>query len=100
MDKDIEALRQEREQVAKDVRRGIIPKRVPVRDSLSLELLIEYAGKDLLTTQYHYSYEECVEIMEKAQEIVRGDNFGAAFARNPVAAMLINQDSYSTQRPV
>ncbi|MBR4395019.1 MAG: uroporphyrinogen decarboxylase [Eubacteriaceae bacterium] len=89
MDKDIEVLRQEREQVAKDVRRGIIPKRVPVRDSLSLELLIEYSGKDLLTTQYHYNYEECVEIMEKAQEIVRGDNFGAAFARNPVAAMLI-----------
>ncbi|NLW70599.1 MAG: hypothetical protein GX061_05915, partial [Eubacteriaceae bacterium] len=85
---DKEVMRQERDQISKDVRRGIIPKRVPVRDNLSLELLIEYAGKDLLTTQYNYTYEECVEIMEKGQEIVRGDNFGAGFARNPVAGML------------
>ncbi|MCL1803762.1 MAG: uroporphyrinogen decarboxylase [Eubacteriaceae bacterium] len=77
-----------RQKLLTDLYSGIIPDRIPVNNALSLELLIEYAGKDLMLTQYDYQYEELIEIFEKAMEINIGDNFGAAFARNAVACLI------------
>jgi len=77
-----------RRQLQVDLYSGIIPDRIPVSNALSLELFIEYAGKDLMLTQYDYKYEELIEILEKAMELNLGDDFSAAFARNPVAGLL------------
>lgn len=71
----------------RDLYSGIIPDRFPVNEGISVEYAIQYAGKDLLTTQYQYSTELIIEIMEKVMEIAKGDNFGLAWARNPVALM-------------
>ena len=85
---DNKDLKAQRTKLYTDLYSGIIPERAPVRDGLSLEFMIEYAGKDLMMTQYNYQYDEVIEIMEKAQEILRGDEFGSAFARNAVGGML------------
>ncbi|MDR2519540.1 MAG: uroporphyrinogen decarboxylase [Eubacteriaceae bacterium] len=77
-----------------DLYSGIVPDRIPVSNALSLELFIEYAGKDLMLTQYNYNYEELIEIFEKAMEINVGDDFNAAFARNAVAG-LITKNTFS-----
>lgn len=68
-----------------DLYSGIIPDRFPVNDGLGVEFVIQYAGKDLLATQYQYSTELLIEILEKAMEITNGDNFSAAWPRNPIA---------------
>lgn len=68
-----------------DLYSGIIPDRFPVNDGLGVEFLIQYAGKDLLATQYEYSTELIIEILEKAMEITNGDNFSASWPRNPIA---------------
>jgi hypothetical protein len=76
-----------RTKLYEDLYSGIIPDRFPVNDGLSVEYLIQYSGKDLLTTQYQYTTELVVEMMEKAMDFVRGDNFAASWARNAVALM-------------
>ena len=48
-----------------DLYSGIIPDRFPVNDGLGVEFVIQYAGKDLLATQYQYSTELLIEILEK-----------------------------------
>ncbi|WP_213975242.1 uroporphyrinogen decarboxylase family protein [Tepidanaerobacter acetatoxydans] len=80
-------LKEYRTQLYKDVYSGIIPDRFPVHDGLSAEYLIEYAGKDFLTTQYQYTTEVMEEIGEKAMELVRGDSFSLAWVRNPISLM-------------
>ncbi|MFA0815983.1 MAG: uroporphyrinogen decarboxylase family protein [Anaerofustis sp.] len=76
-----------RTKLYKDLYSGVIPDRFPVNDGLGVEFLIQYAGKDLLTTQYQYQRDLIIEILEKAMDISRGDNFSASWARNPVALM-------------
>lgn len=70
-----------------DVYSGIVPDRFPVQDGLGIESLIQYAGMDLMTTQYSYTVEKLTEIYEKGMELFRGDTFPMAFARNPIAMM-------------
>ncbi|MCR3923129.1 MAG: hypothetical protein NUK65_11555 [Firmicutes bacterium] len=72
-----------------DLYSGIIPDRFPVSDGVGLEYLIQYAGKDLMTTQYSYTKELLMEVYEKGMELLRGDTFGLAFARNPIAMMFL-----------
>ena len=55
-----------------DVYAGIIPERIPIWDCLTMEYLVQYAGKDLMTAQYSYTTELFIEIYEKAMEICRG----------------------------
>ena len=80
-------LREYRTKLYSDLYSGIIPDRFPVNEGLGVEYLIQNAGKDLLTTQYAYNEELLIEIFEKAMELSRGDNFSAAWARNPIALM-------------
>jgi len=70
-----------------DVFSGIIPDRVPVWDGLNIEYLIQYAGLDLMTTQYQITADLLLEIYEKGMEICRGDMPTGNFARNPIALM-------------
>jgi hypothetical protein len=44
-----------------------------VEDGLQIEYLIQYAGKDLLTTQYNYTPELLIELFDKIMEVARGD---------------------------
>ncbi|QSX09012.1 uroporphyrinogen decarboxylase [Alkalibacter rhizosphaerae] len=76
-----------RTKLFEDLYTGIIPDRIPVWDTVGWECLIQYAGKDLMTTQYQYKYELILEILEKGMEICRGDMPVGAFARNPIALM-------------
>lgn len=91
------ALREFRTKLFTDLYTGIIPERIPVQDSLQIEYYIQYAGKDLMTTQYCYTTELLVEILEKGREVARGDTVPIAFARNPIAMMfqqsLVNEMS-------
>lgn len=91
---DVKNLREYREKLFRDVYSGVIPDRFPVSDGLSPEYLIEYAGKDFLTTQYQYTPELLIEIGEKSMELVRGDNFGMAWARNPISLMFQKSKSF------
>ncbi|MCF6096490.1 hypothetical protein L1766_05630 [Thermovorax subterraneus] len=91
---DAKKLREYREKLFRDVYSGVIPDRFPVSDGLSPEFLIEYAGKDFLTTQYQYTPELLIEIGEKAMELVRGDNFAMAWARNPISLMFQKSKSF------
>ncbi|GAQ24166.1 uroporphyrinogen decarboxylase family protein [Tepidanaerobacter syntrophicus] len=84
---NVNELREYRTKLYEDVYSGIIPDRFPVHDGLSPEYLIEYAGKDFMTTQYQYTEELLEEIGEKAMELVRGDSFSMAWVRNPIAIM-------------
>ncbi|KPU45443.1 uroporphyrinogen decarboxylase (URO-D) [Oxobacter pfennigii] len=80
-------LKEFRTKIYTDTYSGVIPERFPVQDGLGLECLIQYSGKDLMTTQYSYNPEDLKEILEKGMELLRGDTFSAAFARNPIAMM-------------
>ncbi|MCR3923297.1 MAG: hypothetical protein NUK65_12415, partial [Firmicutes bacterium] len=70
-----------------DVYSGIVPERIPVWDGLTTEYLIQYAGKDLMTTQYNYNADLIIEILEKGMEVCRGDMPAGGFARNPISLM-------------
>ncbi|MFZ7121585.1 MAG: uroporphyrinogen decarboxylase family protein [Eubacteriaceae bacterium] len=80
-------LKEFRNKMYSDLYAGIIPERVPVEDGLQIEYLIQYAGKDLMTTQYSYNSELLIELYDKIMEIARGDKLSAGFARNPIALM-------------
>lgn len=80
-------MKEYRTKLFSDLFTGIIPDRIPVWDGLSTEYLIQYAGKDLMTTQYNYNVETMLEIYEKGMEICRGDMPTGGFARNPIAMM-------------
>ena len=85
---DAKTQREYRTKLYTDLYTGIIPERFPVQDNLSMEFLIQYAGKDLLTTQYTMNAGMLIEIYEKAREITRGDKLAGGFARNPISLML------------
>ena len=85
---DAQTQKEFRTKLYMDLCTGIIPERIPVQDSLAMEFLIQYAGKDLMTTQYTYSAPLLIEILEKAREITRGDKVAGGFARNPISLML------------
>ncbi|NLN07463.1 MAG: hypothetical protein GX167_07585 [Firmicutes bacterium] len=70
-----------------DVYSGIIPERIPIWDCLTTEYMIQYAGKDLMATQYNYTAEILIEIYEKAREVCRGDMPAGGFAHNAAALM-------------
>ena len=70
-----------------DVYAGIIPERIHIWDCLTMEYLVQYAGKDLITTQYSYTTELFIEIYEKAMEICRGDMPAGGFANKPISLM-------------
>jgi hypothetical protein len=76
-----------RTKLFEDLYTGIIPDRIPVWDAVGLEFLIQYAGRDLMTTQYQYKADMLIDIFEKGREICRGDMPIGAFARNPIALM-------------
>ena len=83
---DAKELREYRTKMYTDLYSGIVPDRFPVNDGLGIEYMIQFAGKNLLTTQYEYSTELIIEILENAvTKLSRGDNFSASWARNPVA---------------
>ncbi|KPU42442.1 uroporphyrinogen decarboxylase (URO-D) [Oxobacter pfennigii] len=84
---NVKELREYRTKLITDVYSGVIPERFPVMDGLGIEYMIQYAGKDLMTTQYSYTKELLTEVFEKAMELLRGDVFPMAFARNPIAMM-------------
>ena len=91
---DAKELKEYRTKNYRDVFSGIIPDRFPVNDGLGIESLIQYSGKDLLITQYQYTTELIIEIMEKGMELSRGDNFQASFPRNPVANLFTRTKSF------
>ncbi|MPW24337.1 hypothetical protein GC105_00835 [Alkalibaculum sp. M08DMB] len=80
-------MKEYRTKLFSDVYAGIIPDRIPIWDGLTPEYLIQYAGKDLMTTQYQYNVDLLVEIYEKGMEVCRGDMPAGGFARNPIAMM-------------
>ncbi|NLW70126.1 MAG: hypothetical protein GX061_03505 [Eubacteriaceae bacterium] len=82
----------------RDLYSGIIPDRFPVNDGFSVECLIQYAGKDLLTTQYQYTTELLIEILEKGMEISRGDNYQASYARNAVTNLFTRSRSFTMSK--
>ncbi len=87
-DMDAKELSAFRTKMYTDLYSGIIPERFPVNDGLGVEFIIQYCGKNLLTTQYEYSTELIFEMLDKvASELSNGDNLSAAWPRNPVALM-------------
>jgi hypothetical protein len=84
---DAKQMKEFRTKMYTDLYTGVVPERVPVQDGLAIEFLIQYAGKDLMTTQFSYTSDLLVEIFEKGREVCRGDMPVGAFARNPIAAM-------------
>ncbi|MBF7097088.1 uroporphyrinogen decarboxylase family protein [Alkalibacter mobilis] len=76
-----------RTKLFEDLYTGIIPDRIPVWDAIGIEALIQYSGRDLMTTQYQYNAEMLIDIYEKGMEICRGDMPSGGFARNPIAYM-------------
>ncbi|MFZ7134292.1 MAG: uroporphyrinogen decarboxylase [Eubacteriales bacterium] len=84
---DVTELKKYRTKLYTDLYTGVIPDRFPVQDGVYLEYLIQYAGKDLMTTQYQYSVEKLIDLYEKGMEIFRGDTLSAGFARNTSAMM-------------
>ncbi|MCR3922618.1 MAG: hypothetical protein NUK65_08915 [Firmicutes bacterium] len=84
---DVKEMKEFRTKMYTDLYTGIIPERFPVHDGLAMEFLIQYAGKDLMTTQYTYTADSLIDIMEKAREIARGDRLSGGFARNPISIM-------------
>ena len=91
---DAEKLRLEREKMYTDLYHNVIPERFPVHDSITWNFLIEYSGKSLMEVQCRYDTDECIEILEKGMEILRGDNAPAAGGHYGVALML-NQNQQS-----
>ncbi len=91
---DAAKLRQEREKMYTDLYNNVIPERFPVHDSLTWNFLIEYSGKDLMEVQCRYDTDECIEILEKGMEVLRGDNAPAAGGHYAVSLML-NQNQQS-----
>lgn len=87
---DTEKIKNERTKVFQDLYSGIVPERFPIFDAVGWEFLMQYSGKDLLTTQYNLTENDFREIFDKAQEVIGGDVFaGIVFApRNAVALML------------
>lgn len=84
---DAKKMKEFRTKLFEDLFTGIIPERIPVWDALGTEYLVQYAGKDLMTTQYQFTADLLVEIYEKGMEVCRGDMPAGGFARNPIAAM-------------
>lgn len=76
-----------RTKIFSDVYAGVVPDRVPVWDGLTPEYLIQYAGEDLMTTQYNYTVDSMLDIFEKGMVMCRGDMPTGGFARNPIAMM-------------
>ena len=82
-------LQEYRKKLYTDLYTNVIPDRVIVQDGLGIEFMIQYAGKDLLTTQYCYTDELLDEIFTKAAEdLMRGDIMPAVFARNAISIMI------------
>lgn len=88
-----QAMKEYRTKLFQDVYTGVIPDRIPVWDGLTPEYLIQYAGKDLMTTQYNFNSDLILEIYEKGMEICRGDTLAGGFARNPIAMMFQQSQS-------
>jgi len=84
---DAKQLAKEREQIYLDLFTNKIPKRFPVEDGLSWNYLIEYAGEDLMLTQFTCTKEKAIEIAEKGMEILRGDRMFPLGGLNPVSLM-------------
>lgn len=87
-------IQQYRTRLYHDLFSGIIPERIPVNDGLAAEWMIQNAQMDLLTTQFEYTPELLIEILEKAVGMSRGDNFNCGYARNPVALMFQGSKHY------
>lgn len=87
---DVKQLKEERTGIFEALYSGKIPKRFPIFDAVGWEFLLQYAGKDLLTTQYNLTEQDFRDVFEKAQEVIGGDVFASVvFApRNAVALML------------
>ena len=84
---DVKQLQERRTKMYTDLYTNVIPERFPVHDGLSWNYLIEYAGEDLMLTQYTYTTEKIIKILEKGREIQRGDNFTPAGGHNPISLM-------------
>ncbi|NLN07651.1 MAG: hypothetical protein GX167_08540 [Firmicutes bacterium] len=94
---NVKALQEFRTKMYTDLYTGIVPERFPVQDGLQIEWYIQYAGKDLMTTQYSLTADVLIEILEKGREVARGDMAPAMFPRNPIGMMfqqsLVNEMS-------
>ena len=94
---DTNELKTYRTKLYSDLFSNITQDRVPVQDAFgTAEYVIQYAGKDLMTTQYSYSDELLEEIYFKAgDELFRGDKLSAPYARNAIGIMF--EQSISNQ---
>ncbi|KPU43756.1 uroporphyrinogen decarboxylase (URO-D) [Oxobacter pfennigii] len=80
-------LKQYRTKLFTDVYSGIIPERFPVIDGISIDYIIQYGNTDIMKAQYSFTKESVLNMYEKIMDILRGDMFPSAHARNPVALM-------------
>lgn len=84
MDKELKAYR---DKLFTDLYTNVIPDRVPIQDTFTLEYFIEYAGKDLLEAQYSIDKPLFDEIIPPVMEFARGDSLSLASARNAPGLM-------------
>lgn len=92
---DSKQLQEYRKKLYTDLFSNTIPDRIPVQDGLSIEFMIQYAGMDLMETQFTYTYDKVMAIYEKNMEILRGDIMVGLHGRNPISMMF--QQSISNQ---
>ncbi|HCX65896.1 MAG TPA: hypothetical protein DHN33_11890 [Eubacteriaceae bacterium] len=86
---NVKTKQRERQKMFRDVYDNTIPERFPVHDCITLDLAIEYSGKDKIPFVYDYTAEGIEEVLEKSMEISYGDTIKAA-NRNP-AGLLFKQ---------
>ncbi|MCR3923128.1 MAG: hypothetical protein NUK65_11550 [Firmicutes bacterium] len=84
-----------RTKIYTDLYSGIIPDRFPINDGVGLEFMLQYAGKDLMTSQYSYTKELLEDVFDKGMELLRGDSFRLGFARNPIAMMFLQSRDHA-----
>ncbi|NLZ39145.1 MAG: hypothetical protein GX893_06005 [Firmicutes bacterium] len=84
---DVKQLKEYRTKLYTDLYTNVIPDRVPVSDAFAIEFFLQYAGKDLMISQYSLSVELLEEVLDKAMEFAKGDTMSLGAARNAVGIM-------------
>lgn len=78
---DRKKIKEEKEQLFKDVYNGIVPKRVPIRANLSVEFSIQLAGLPLAQTQW--TLDGIEEALDRAFQISNSDAYPLGYPRYP-----------------
>ncbi|HHX74861.1 MAG TPA: uroporphyrinogen decarboxylase [Firmicutes bacterium] len=90
--KDAEKRKQERTKLFEDIYDGIIPARVPVMGSTTLEFAIQYAGLPLAETQW--TLEGMEVAFEKVCQMFPSDQYPIGFFRSPAYLQILGSRSY------